>query len=658
MASIGDAYIDVHANTSTFDRDLDRGLDKAADEAEAGLDKTGKSFGKKISDSMVGDLGRRGKQYGKAIEDATKNVVIRVRSKLDFRNVFRRNRSIGIGDRLVEEVEEAFTRASGPRGPFSKIGQGIADAIGSGFNVSGRSPLIAVLLPALLALFGVILAAIQAVGALAALLVTIPALIAAIGLQAGVIALAFDGMGEAIQGAFAAKNAKELKLALNDLRPPAREFVKSLLPVRDLFRDLKVIAQENFFRALGDSVGKIFANIGPTLRKGIFGLATSLGTFFKQLADFFASPLFVTFVRDVFPSTAKFLAQFGPAFVTLLEGLIAAADAALPFLNDVGSLLSGAFQQLGYFLKNAADDPEFQQWLNDMYETLKSVVGLFNVLVGFVSVFLDELNKAGGKTIIDELTKAFEMLIFFLSTPLGAKAMEGLVHLAILGIQSFTGLIIVILAVFAALEAFAEWVVHTALPAIGGFFQSVGEGAVALWNALTGGIVSFVNKSRSAGGQFISFFATLPARIKASVSNFGTMLLNAGRALIQGLINGIRERFGALGNILRSAAGMIASFLPGSPAKVGPLSGSGAPFDRGQRMVEDFARGIASEIPTLQTASTEATSNVVFGANSIQMQFHGPVPTQSQARSVGIAVGGNAADMIAARNTRLAVRTQ
>lgn len=647
--AIGDAFIDVHANMGPFDREIDSGLDRIADDAEQGLDKTGKSFGKKISDSMVGDLGRRGKQYGKAIEDATKNVIIKVRSKLDFRNVFRRNRTTGIGDRLVEEVEEAFIRAAGPRGPFSKIGQGIADAIGSGFNVSGRSPLIAVLLPALLALFGVIVAAIQAVNALVALLVTIPALITAIGLQIGVVALAFNGVGEAIQGAFAAKNAKELNAALKGLTPSAQSFVKSLLPLKGLFKDLKALAQENLFKALGDSVAKIFVNIGPTLRRGVASLATSLGTFFKQLADFFASPMFVTFVRDVFPSTAKFLAQFGPAFVTLLEGLIAAANAALPFLNDVGSLLSGAFQQLGYFLQNAANDPAFQQWLNDMYETLKSVVGLFNVLVGFVTVFLDELNKAGGKSVIDELTRAFEMLIFFLSSPLGQKAMEGLINLAIIGIKSFTGLLLVILSIVAVMEVAGEAIRAFVEFAVGGI-QRLIQWFVDLWTRVNR--LSKVNTD-----AMIRNVAAIPGRIVAMFGNLGGVLFNAGRSLLTGFINGIKSQFGALRAAASAAIAAVAGFFPHSPAEFGPLSGSGAPFDRGQKMMEDFAQGMKSETPTLRTASMEATSNVVFGPNSIQMQFHGPVPNQTQARSIGSAMGNGAADMIAARNTRLAVRT-
>ena len=102
--------------------------------------------------------------------------------------------------RSSNEIEDAFTKASGPGGPFSKIGQGVADAIGAGFNVSGRSSLILFLIPLVGAIVGLVLAAVQAANALVAVLATVPALIAGIGIQVAVLALAFHGLGTAIRG--------------------------------------------------------------------------------------------------------------------------------------------------------------------------------------------------------------------------------------------------------------------------------------------------------------------------------------------------------------------------------------------------------------------------------------------------------------------------
>jgi hypothetical protein len=73
--------------------------------------------------------------------------------------------------------------------------------------------------------------------------------------------------------------------------------------------------------------------------------------------------------------------------------------------------------------------------------------------------------------------------------------------------------------------------------------------------------------------------------------------------------------------------------------------------------MKGLIEGIQSEIPALRETTANATSNIVFGRDAVQVNFRGALPTESQARTVGAAVGNGAANIIAARNTRLAVRT-
>jgi len=74
-------------------------------------------------------------------------------------------------------------------------------------------------------------------------------------------------------------------------------------------------------------------------------------------------------------------------------------------------------------------------------------------------------------------------------------------------------------------------------------------------------------------------------------------------------------------------------------------------------MVQDFAEGIRMEIPDIRAASNEATSNIVFGRDAIRVTFEGALPTEEQAQQTGAAVGAGINGQLAARNTRLAVRT-
>jgi len=76
----------------------------------------------------------------------------------------------------------------------------------------------------------------------------------------------------------------------------------------------------------------------------------------------------------------------------------------------------------------------------------------------------------------------------------------------------------------------------------------------------------------------------------------------------------------------------------------------------GQNIIKRFSAGIKMEAPELRTATSEALS-VIFGPNSIGVNFNGALPTNQQAISTGSAVGNGILSQLAARNTRLAVRT-
>lgn len=651
MAEIGDAYIDVHANTDPFDRELTSNLDRIADDSERELNRAGRQMGDDVSDGIGTQIRRRGKSFAKAVEDGTKNTVVRLRStfRLDrVRNLFGRRAGRQLGDSMVEEVADAFERAGRRGGVFNKIGTTFADAIGAGFNVSGRSPLIAVLIPALFALVGLITALVQAINGLLPLLFSLPALFASIGLQVGVVAIAFQGMGEAIKGAFAAKNAKELDKALKDLTPSARSFVKELLPFRDLFKQIQTVTQENFFVQLAGAMTTLRQALGPTLVGGFANLAKVAGQFLRDFIQVLSSKGFVTFLNLLFRVTSEWVDKFGQSLFGrrgFIPALIAMSTALLPFLRKFGDIFVRFLDQISSLMFALSTNPDTNQWLFDMAATLQKVIDLVFMLGDFLFVFLKKLNEAGGQNIIESISIALQELIFFLSSPIGQKAMEGLVDLGIIGIRITTGLIIAILAVLAVLETAGE--------AINAFFHFLFD---LLFQAREQGkkFSGAISNAMTAAGNRIK---AIPGQIKAAFAGFGSLLINAGRSLIQGLIDGVRAKVGELFSLIASVASRIGGFFGSSPAEEGALSGKGWTMYRGQRMMQDLVEGIRSEIPVLREVVASATSNIVFGPGAVQVNVAGESPDVHRARIAGSAMGQSAASMIAARNTRLAVRT-
>jgi phage-related protein len=106
----------------------------------------------------------------------------------------------------------------------------------------------------------------------------------------------------------------------------------------------------------------------------------------------------------------------------------------------------------------------------------------------------------------------------------------------------------------------------------------------------------------------VGFFTALPGRIAAAVGGLGSLLYDAGRNVIQGLINGIASMIGRVGSAMANIAGKIRSYLPFSPAKDGPLSGSGNPENSGQKIVDMLASGIDSRVNLPERAMGRALS--------------------------------------------------
>ncbi|MGH3745813.1 MAG: phage tail tape measure protein [Micromonosporaceae bacterium] len=137
-------------------------------------------------------------------------------------------------------------------------------------------------------------------------------------------------------------------------------------------------------------------------------------------------------------------------------------------------------------------------------------------------------------------------------------------------------------------------------------WSAVRSGASSAWNAVVRVVSSAWNQARSAVSRgisnVISFVRRLPGRIRSAIGNLGRLLWNAGRNVIQGLINGISSMIGRVGSAIGNIARTIRNYLPFSPAKTGPLAGAGNPMRSGRSIVRMLAQGMDSEAGTLDRA--------------------------------------------------------
>lgn len=128
-----------------------------------------------------------------------------------------------------------------------------------------------------------------------------------------------------------------------------------------------------------------------------------------------------------------------------------------------------------------------------------------------------------------------------------------------------------------------------------------------LWSGLSGG-------AAAALGALVRLAAGLPGRLRSAVGSLGNLLYRAGQNVVQGLISGIWSRIGALADAASNLAGTVRAYLPFSPAKEGPLSGSGNPYASGQQIGTMLAGGMESRLPAVASAGASLAGAVGLGA--------------------------------------------
>ena len=132
--------------------------------------------------------------------------------------------------------------------------------------------------------------------------------------------------------------------------------------------------------------------------------------------------------------------------------------------------------------------------------------------------------------------------------------------------------------------------------------------------------------------------------ITSVASGFGTLLYDAGANIVKGLISGIKSMISGAGSAISSVASTIRKFLPFSPAKEGPLSGSGSPDIAGAKIGSMVADGI-----TASTRKVGLAAHGLAGAAAVAIGGSGAIGslavTTSASAAAAAAAGGSGSSL-------------
>lgn len=622
---IGRAEIEVHADTTPFPGEVKRGVERAFDDIDPSVKKTGEDWGESLTENLSRKLESEAPKVAHDLESALGRETVHQHIKVvpDYDKDQVRTVVHGIANELEQGLQSS--------GLFNKIGAGLTDAIGAAFNVSGKSPLIALLIPVIGGIAGLILAAVQAVYALGAALFTLPSILAAIIAQAGVLFLIFKAVGPVISAVLSAQNAKELQIALMGVAPPIAAFAKSLIPIRDFFDLLGKSAAVEFFRELGNTLSLIFNANSREFFFGVLKVAGALGDWFKVVGQAFQSKAFTNFLHDLFNSIDHFLGRNGPYFEQFLESMFRFLDKMLGPATDLGAIFDLLLIKIGEWFDELQKSPDFNSFIEKLPQMLIDAGDAIGSLLELVGTLFEDIDKEGGSDFLTNFTVAIKELNLIFESNAGQQAIKVLIQLIDILSLSFFGLIVVIVSVLAFFGQLEDWV-KTAFQKIKEFFD---------W------ITSGTDEIKMIPQKISGFFEGL---IKSAPS--------WGARLIQGFIDGVTTKLGPLGTVLNYIGKQISDHLQThSPAKVGPLSMGGGPEGWGASLVQGFAKGIMAGGDQVSNAMNSVASDINFGPGSVIANFNGSNPTPGQAQALGQALGAGIIDQLAARNARLAVRT-
>lgn len=337
--------------------------------------------------------------------------------------------------------------------------------------------------------------------------------------------------------------------------------------------------------SLGAGLSPVIGALGPVLEStavAVGALVTSLSPLFLVVGDLIASLLpplvpLIDVIGQLFVELSPVIAQLGQTIAAVLAPVIASLPALLtPFVTLIRQV-------------SAAVLPLAAQLLTAMTPALVSMGEAVAALAVAVAPLLVLISGLAAR-ILTRLTPLLVPLIALIGRL--AAVFAGTLAAAITNVV--VPAIRIITSLFRLDFAAAGRAVADVVLGLGRTFRTTFNN---IRTAVTDTIVSVVQILRDLG----------PRALRA-LGNLGSTLLGSGRALIQGFIDGMRDRLDDVRSAASALVGAAGDFFPGSPAKEGRFSGRGWTLYSGQATADAFAEGLRDRLNEVVRASSLVTA--------------------------------------------------
>jgi hypothetical protein len=489
MATLGEAFIEVHADTRPFARELNAEIKAILKKIDATISVEGQKIGGSLGDGigrglkdkadpitgsfwqqLKGRLGRIGTEAGKEFSDsfqrlATSNFILfRVIGNIAQRMgaLFTTVRRVGgevfsfgkallqankamlqLGFQGIKSLLGFTNNLAGSLQSAQQAGAQLAGALGSlaasaasgAFGLAAMAAAVVLLTTVLAALAAVVIVAAAPFATLLNLALLLPgALSVVLGIIAPLV-IALHGLGDVMDLVFE-KDPKKFAEGFKELPPVMQQLTTSLRRLLPLFNDIQNTVQRKFLGPIISILEPTLKRIGPSLTRGLGMAAQAMGIFVAQAINLLNTPAFTRFIAELFPSIARMIDTLGPPLLSLMTSLAIVATASLPTIELLITKLGGFIETFAKWLADSVADGSFQRFLDTALASLQSI---WDLVVALILLFAEMFTETddGGRRFLDKITKAINEFTKWLKSPDGKRALQDAVLLALAFAEAF-----------------------------------------------------------------------------------------------------------------------------------------------------------------------------------------------------------------------------
>lgn len=322
----------------------------------------------------------------------------------------------------------------------------------------------------------------------------------------------------------------------------------------------------------------VVAGIGLLVAAFVTALASS-EPFRNSLAQIFQG--LVTMVQPIIAAVIPVLVQIGEAFIGMVTTVIGALVPMVTTIVEIAAQIVSFLAPIVAFLIQTFS-PAFEfigKTVSDIFGFIGKVIAdAVNIVTGILNVFLSALRgdwEGAWNGILNVLRGILEFIV-----------------------NTITGAFDVVMHIF---ENLAKMLVDI----WNNLWNGIGDFVVGAWNGITKAISDGV-------GAAVEFVKAMPGKIKDGLGNLGGMLVDSGKALIGGFIDGIKSMLNGAKDAVGGVMKAIGDFFPHSPAKRGRFSGRGYTTYSGRALIGDFANSIEAGRGQLTAAASFALGGMDF----------------------------------------------